>query len=39
MELDHAILLLEPLTFVMSRLLDQICRRLRVRIVQPMKFA
>jgi protein ImuB len=30
-ELDHAILLLEPLTFVMSRLLDQICRRLRVR--------
>jgi protein ImuB len=31
MELDHAILLLEPLTFVLSRLLDQICRRLRVR--------
>ncbi len=31
MELDHAIALLEPLTFVMSRLLDQICRRLRVR--------
>src|SRR5262245_11878353 len=31
MELDHAILLLEPLTFVLSRLLEQICRRLRVR--------
>ena len=31
MELDHAIVLLEPLTFVLSRLLDQICRRLRVR--------
>jgi protein ImuB len=30
-ELDHAMALLEPLTFVMSRLLDQLCRRLRVR--------
>jgi protein ImuB len=31
MELDHEIVLLEPLTFVISRLLDQICRRLRIR--------
>jgi protein ImuB len=31
LELDHAIALLEPLTFVMSRLLDQLCRRLRLR--------
>src|SRR5262249_24825865 len=31
LELDHVIVLLEPLTFVLSRLLDQICRRLRVR--------
>ncbi len=31
MELGHAIAHLEPLTFVLSRLLDQICRRLRIR--------
>ena len=31
MELDHAIALLEPLTFVLSRLLEQICKRLRIR--------
>jgi len=31
MELDYAIALLEPLTFVLSRLMDQICRRLRIR--------
>jgi protein ImuB len=31
MELDHEIVLLEPLTFVLARLLDQVCRRLRVR--------
>jgi len=31
MELEHAIALLEPLTFVLSRLLDQICKRLHIR--------
>ncbi len=31
MELDYEITLLEPLTFILSRLLDQICCRLRVR--------
>ena len=31
MELEHSIALLEPLTFVLSRMLDQICCRLRVR--------
>jgi len=30
-ELDHAIALLEPLTFVLARLLDQLCNRLRIR--------
>ena len=30
-ELDHPIALLEPLTFVLSRLLDQICKRLQIR--------
>jgi len=31
MEFDHEIVSLEPLTFVLSRLLDQICRRLQIR--------
>lgn len=31
MELDYAVTLLEPLRFVLSRLLDQICHRLRTR--------
>jgi protein ImuB len=30
-ELDHTIVLLEPLAFILSRLLDQLCKRLRAR--------
>jgi protein ImuB len=31
MELDYAIVLLEPLQFILTRLLDRICQRLRLR--------
>jgi protein ImuB len=31
LELEHSIALLEPLTFVLSRLLDQVCKRLQIR--------